>query len=172
MSGSEMSQKPSQLLEEILEFVDHSGGLSSNVAESGSVSIQQSCDGKVFSFDAEKLSEVLRRTDGDGKTFIQINFTTGYKVLFTDTLVGFKPRETFGLDMSRIPKVVTTPDLVSVYDAIEDSLSSDMAPDNEVEILKKVYWAILHGGETAGFDLNTEKEWLSRLFSSRARASA
>lgn len=167
-----MSQKPSQLLEEILEFVDHSTGLTSSVADTGKVSIQQSCDGKVFSFNSTQLSEVLRRTDGDGKAFIQINFSSGHKVLFTDTLVGFKPRETFGLDMAKIPRVVTTPDLVSVYEAIEDSLSSDLSPENEVEVLKKVYWAILHGGEMAGFDLNSEKEWLARLLSTRFRASA
>ena len=35
--------------------------------------------------------------------------------------MGFKPVEIVGLDMSRIPKVVTTPDLVSVFEAIEDA---------------------------------------------------
>jgi hypothetical protein len=167
-----MSQKPSQLLEEILEFVDHASGLSSNIRDGGEVSIHQSCDGKTFTFDSKKLAEVLRRTDADGNAFIQINFNSGHKVLFTDTLVGFKPRETFGLDMTKIPRVVTTPDLVSVYEAIEESMSADMAPDHEVEILKKVYWAILQGGESAGFDLDHEKEWLGRLLSPRFKASA
>ena len=167
-----MSQKPSQMLEEILAFVDQSAGLSSNVTEGGVVSIQQNVDGKVFRFSCESLSEVLQRFDSDGKQFIQINFQTGNKVLFTDTLVGFKPRETLGLDMAKIPRVVTTPDLISVFEAIEDSLSSDATPEHEIEILKKVFMAILHGGELAGFDLSFERRWLTRLVPSKLRASA
>ena len=66
-----------------------------------------------------------------------MNFQNSYKVLLTDNLIGFKPQETLGLDMTRIPKVVTTPDLFSVYEAIEESLGSD-TQDHEVEILKKV----------------------------------
>jgi hypothetical protein len=172
LSESEMSPKPSQMLEEILAFVDKSGGLSSNVTESGIVSIQQSVDGKIFRFNCEELSEVLQRFDADGKQFIQVNFQSGNKVLFTDTLVGFKPRETTGLDMTKIPRVVTTPDLISVFEAIEDSMSSDATPDTEVEILKKVFVAILQGGELAGFDLEFERRWLARLVPSRFQASA
>lgn len=172
MSESEMSQKPSQMLEEILAFVDQSAGLSSNVATSGVVAIQQNVDGKIFRFSCEELSEVLQRFDSDGKQFIQVNFQSGNKVLFTDTLVGFKPRETLGLDMAKIPKVVTTPDLISVFEAIEDSMSSDLTPEHEVEILKKVFIAILQGGELAGFDLEFERRWLSRLVPSKFRASA
>ncbi len=167
-----MSQKSSQMLEEILAFVDKSNGLSSKVTEGGAVTVQQRLDGKVFRFTFESLNEVLQRFDADGKQFIQVNFQTGNKVLFTDTLVGFKPRETVGLDMSKIPRVVTTPDLVSVFEAIEDSLGSDLTPDHEVEILKKVFTAILHGGESAGFDLSFEKRWLARLVPGKFKASA
>lgn len=172
MSESDMSQKPSQMLEEILAFVDQSAGLSSNVTESGVIAIQQNVDGKVFRFTGEELSEVLQRFDSDGKQFIQVNFQSGNKVLFTENLVGFKPRETVGLDMSKIPRVVTTPDLLSVFEAIEDSLSSDATPEHEVEILKKVFMAILQGGELAGFDLEFERRWLSRLVPSKFKASA
>jgi hypothetical protein len=172
LGGSEMSQKPSQMLEEILAFVDQSAGLSSKVSESGVIAIHQNVDGKIFRFSSEELTEVMQRFDSDGKQFIQVNFQSGNKVLFTETLVGFKPRETVGLDMSKIPKVVTTPDLISVFEAIEDSLSSDTTPESEVEILKKVFVAILHGGELAGFDLAFERKWLSRLVPSKFRASA
>lgn len=172
MSESEMSHKPSQMLEEILAFVDQSTGLSSNVTESGAVAIEQNVDGKIFRFTCEELSEVLQRFDADGKQFIQVNFQSGNKVLFTETLVGFKPRETLGLDMNKIPRVVTTPDLISVFEAIEDSLSSDSTPEHEIEILKKVFLAILHGGENAGFDLTFERKWLARLVPSKFRASA
>ncbi len=167
-----MSPKSSQMLEEVLAFVDQSAGLTSKVFETGQVSVEQSIDGKLFKFDSKDLTEVLQRVDADGKQFIQINFQNGNKVLFTDNLVGFKPRETLGLDMSKIPKVVTTPDLVSVFDAIEDSMSSDITPETEVEVLKKVFTAILQGGESAGFDLAFERRWLARLVPSKFRASA
>jgi hypothetical protein len=167
-----MSQKTSQMLEEILAFVDKSNGLSSKVTEGGYVTVQQQIDGKLFRFSFEELNEVLQRFDADGKQFIQVNFQSGNKVLFTDTLVGFKPRETVGLDMSKIPRVVTTPDLISVFEAIEDSLSSDLTPDHEIDILKKVFTAILHGGENAGFDLTFEKRWLARLVPGKFKASA
>ncbi len=160
------------MLSEILDYVEFTSGLSSNVTESGVVSIHQAIDGKTFTFNSFQLSEVLERTDSEGKAFIQVNFQSGNKVLFTDTLVGFKPKETIGLDMNKIPRVVTTPDLVSVFEAIEDSIGSDSTPEHEVDILKRVFQAILLGGENAGFDLTFEKRWLASLTASRFRASA
>ncbi len=77
MSQSEISSKPSQMLEEILTFVEKSVGLKSEVTETGIVSIEQSVDGKIFRFASEHLSEVLQRFDADGKQFIQINFQSG-----------------------------------------------------------------------------------------------
>jgi len=172
LSGSEIPQKPSKLLEEILHFVERSSGLKSDSGLHGSVTVCQNIDGKKFKFESDCLSEVLQRTDGDGKPFIQINFVNGHKVLFTDTLVGFKPRDTYGLDMTKIPRVVTTPDLVSVFEAIEEGLSSEMASEYEIEVLKRVYSAILLGGEAAGFELEFERRWLSRLLSTKLKASA
>lgn len=158
-------------MDNILNFVDGSKGLDGRVSETGKVQIQQDVDGKVFSFYAYEVSEVLHRTDSEGKGFLQLNFKNNLKVLLTETLVGFKPVETFGLDMSRIPKVVTTPDLLSVFEAIEESLGSENI-EHEVEILKKVYLAILMGGERVGFDLSFERKWLNRLLASQVRASA
>lgn len=159
-------------LDHILNFVDASKGLHAVVSESGKVKIRQELDGKVFSFTSQEVSEVLHRADTEGKPFIQVNFKMGSKVLLTETLVGFKPIETLGLDMGRIPKVVTTPDLVSVFEAIEESLSSDNSLDQEIEILKKVYLAIISGGEKVGFDLSTERSWLNRLLASKFKACA
>lgn len=173
LSASEMSQKPSRLLEEVLEFVEQSSGLKSEMNKaSGTIQILQSVDGKKFTFEPSALSEVLKRTDGDGKAFIQINFTNGFKVLFTDSLVGFKPKDTYGLDMTKIPRVVTTPDLVSVFAAIEDGLSSDDISDYEIDVLKRVYASILQGGEAAGFNLDFERKWISRLLPTKQKASA
>jgi hypothetical protein len=159
-------------LDHILNFVDASKGLRAKINESGSVHIFQESDQKIFSFFSQELSEVLHRSDSEGKSFLQINFKDSTKVLLTDNLVGFKPLETLGLDMTRIPKVVTTPDLVSVYEAIEESLGSDNVVDHEVEILKKVYLAIISGGEKVGFDLSNERLILNRLIASKFNASA
>lgn len=168
-----MSPKPSQLLEEIVTFLKGTSGLSCSIAETNSVVVvDQAIDGKKFKFQVNELADVLKRVDADGKGFIQVNFNSGTKVLFTDNLVGFKPRETFGLDMAKIPRVVTTPDLMSVFEAIEESMSSDATPEQEIEILKKVFHSILQGGELAGFDLTYERTWLHRLLGSRYRASA
>lgn len=158
-------------LNNILSFVDRTTGLKANFQEDGRVEIKQSLDGKAFHFEAEHISEVLNRMDSDGRPFIQINFKDSNKVLLTDNLVGFKPGETWGLDMSRIPKVVTTPDLKSVLDAIEDSLGSDQS-ESEVEILKKVYYSILTGAEKIGFELPFERRCLERLMATKMRASA
>lgn len=170
MSSSKSKTNIAQL-DSILNFVDGSKGLSGGMAESGKIRIQQEVDGKVFSFSAYEVSEVLQRNDTEGKTFLQVNFKSGAKVLLTESLVGFKPVETLGLDMSRIPKVVTTPDLLSVFEAIEEAMGSD-GIDHEVEILKRVYQAILQGGEKVGFDLAFERKWLNRLLASKIQASA
>lgn len=159
-------------LDHILNFVDGSKGLNAKINESGRVEIRQDLDAKVFTFNSADVSEVLHRADSDGKAFIQVNFKNSSKVLLTETLVGFKPLETLGLDMGRIPKVVTTPDLVSVFEAIEESMGADNGLDTEVEILKKVYIAIVSGGERVGFDLSEERKWLNRLLASKLRASA
>lgn len=172
MSNLPSNTNPEQMLEEVLGFVDQSGGLSSTLSEAGSVQIFQDVDGKSFTFKTEEMTEVVNRFDADGKPFIQINFASGLKVLLTDNLVGFKPKQVLGLDMNKLPKVVTTPDLMSVLEAIEDNLSSDIPQDSEIEILKRVYHSILLGGEMAGFDLTFEKNWLGRLAPSRVKASA
>jgi hypothetical protein len=156
----------------ILSFVDSSKGLKAKISDSGRVRIQQDLDGKVFSYDPTDVIEVLHRADSEAKPFIQVNFRNNAKVLFTETLIGFKPLETLGLDMARIPKVVTTPDLVSVFEAIEEALGSDNSLEHEVEILKRVYTSIISGGEKVGFDLSTERGWLNRLLASNSRAVA
>lgn len=158
-------------LDSILNYVDASKGLSGHLADTGKVHVSQDVDGKKLSFHGYEVADVLHRSDSEGKPFLQVNFKNGNKVLFTDTLIGFKPVETLGLDMNRLPKVVTTPDLLSVFEAIEEALGADEV-DHEVEILKKVYQAILLGAEKVGFDLGFERKWLNRLIATKLRASA
>lgn len=164
--------KPGQL---ISRFVKSSQGL--KLAEEAattevSFTIQQTADGKSISFKETAVEEVLERHDSDGRSFLQVNFIDGKKVLLTDRLIGFKPVALKGLDLRRLPKVVTTPDLVSVVEAIEDSLNHDQPKLEEVEVLRRVFDSVYRGAEDVGFDLSAEKTWLHCISSLRGRASA
>lgn len=169
MSHSKTSAPP---LEFIVGYVENSKGLSLKVNESGRIDVLQELDKKYYYFHSLELAEVLPRLDSEGKDFLQINFKNGTKVLFTDNLIGFKPVEMLGLDMSRLPKVVTTPDLMSVCSALEDAIDSDAILEQDVEVLKKVYQSILMGAEKVGFNLEKERKWINRILASRFRASA
>lgn len=58
----------------ILEFVEFSSGLSASVTETNVINVNQNTDGKSLKFDANDVSEVLQRSDSEGKAFIQVNF--------------------------------------------------------------------------------------------------
>lgn len=123
--------------------------------------ILQKQDRKLITIQKESVQEVILRDDTDDKPFIQVNFTNGTKVLLTEELIGFKPYPIPGLDLDKLPKVVTTSDLVSVFEAAEEALSAGRL--EEVEVLRNVFHAILMGGECIGFDLTSEKGWFIRL---------
>jgi hypothetical protein len=153
----------------ILKFVETASGLKTEWKDESETFIVQTTDGKGISVFVSELKEVLVREDSNGKEFIQVNFLDGRKVLLTDTLIGFKPHPASGLDLSNLPRVVTTPDLLSVFEATEEAISTS-APHSEIETLKSVFQAILHGGETVGFDLAEERKWFIRLTSFRGSA--
>lgn len=159
-------------IDNILNYVDSSKGLRAKVCDGGKIEILQDLDSMGFIFHIQDIAEVLNRSDFEGKPFLQLNFKNNNKVLLTETLIGFKPVDVLGLDMARLPKVVTTPDLKSVFEAIEESLGSDISPDHEVEVLKKVYLSILTGGEKIGFKLVHQRQWINRLIASKLKASA
>jgi len=159
------------LFHEIAAFINASQGLSLSVSE-GLIAIDQKIDSKRLTFWISDLKEVIQRFDSERKPFIQVNFNSGVRLLFTDTLIGFKPDESIGLDYNRLPKVVTTPDLQIVLTAIEETMGCEGTSDHELEILKKVYVSILSGAERSGFNINNEKEIANRLRVSNIRASA
>lgn len=159
------------LIEKIRAFVSQSSGLSLEMTIDGFIDIHQKTDERVIKLKTDDLGDVLAREDKEGKSFIQVNFTSGRKILLTDTLVGFKPEPRASLDLSRLPRVVTTPDLLSVFEAIEEVMSSDSKNSEEITVLKEVYHSILTGGEAVGFDLKSERVWLSRLLTTN-RATA
>jgi hypothetical protein len=154
----------------IADFVSRSTGLKSWFLGT-KIQITQKTDGKTLSFTDGDVDEVIPRLDSDGHPFLQVNFCTGKKILLTNNFIGFKPAQCAGLDMERLPKVVTTPDLISVVEAIEDSMSTGTTND-EVDILRRVFDAVLRGAESVGFDLTSERLWLQRISKSKFKASA
>jgi hypothetical protein len=160
------STKQLKLRLEILSFVETSTGLKIANATDDLVRLEQEVDGKAIQIKTSQLDAVLFRSDTEGREFIQVNFSSGHKILITENLIGFKPVAPKGLDSTRIPKVVTTPDILSVFEAIQDTLHGDAPATNEptdIMILRKVYEAVLAGGEAVGFDLAKERSWIARI---------
>lgn len=156
----------------ICDFIEKSSGLEMDLSRKGYILIHQRTDGKTLSICFEDIEDVIKRTDSDGQGFLQVNFCNGQKILLTEKLVGFKPARHSGLDMDKLPKVVTTPDLISVVEAIEESLNSEEPHPAEIEVLRKVFDAVLEGGEAVGFNLSFERDWVRRLSIHKYQASA
>lgn len=127
--------------------------------------LTQKEDMKKIVIDFAQIEKVLTRQDVDDSKFLQVNFTSGTKILITKSLVGFKPNQLVGFDLTKIPRVVTTIDLQSVSKAIEDLFDSEDTYESqtEIEILKKVYQSILYGAENVGFKMQAEKTWLTSV---------
>ncbi len=163
------AESSSAIVSTIVEFIRDSSGLLLRGTQAELIGVVQKTDTKAIKIDPFTVGEVLQRRDESGEKFLQINFQAGQKILLTDAFVGFKPAQLDGLDMSKLPKVVTTPDLMSVFEAIEDSMASEAEP-SEVELLRKIYFAILLGGEAVGFDLIKERAWVTFLAGRKASA--
>ncbi len=162
MSDSVVSVEEN-LQDKIDKFIGESEGLSLSDKELNSVKIKQSVDQKSILLNYEWVEDVIERVDPTGKQFLQLNLSNGKKLLLTNNLIGFKPVACKGLDMTKLPKVVTTPDLISVFEAIEDSMENDYTSNIEVDVLKKVFKSVILGGESIGFDLHNEKTWLAQI---------
>ena len=148
---------------QINDFVAKSTGLKSRVEDAARMKIRQNTDGKTIAFEIADLEEVIPRIDADGHVFLQVNFLSGKKILLTENLIGFKPVPSRGLDLSKLPKVVTTPDLLSVVEAIEDSMTTPPSAGDELDLLKRVFDSVLRGAEAVGFDITPERLWLQSL---------
>lgn len=146
----------------ILDYVKNSKGLKLGQESSDWVEIIQQIDSKRLKINKSNIESVLQRVDADGQNFLQVNFLGDDKLLLTDQLVGFKPINNYDLDMDKIPKVVTTPDMLSVIEAIEDSFDSHHS-HIEVEVLKKLYLSVLDGAERIGFEVSKERAWISQF---------
>lgn len=172
MAGSSSPLAASAIIDTIVRYINQSSGLESQLGQGALVEIRQKTDGKSINVDAAAIQDVIPRSDGEGRDFLQVNFVSGSKILITDDLIGFKPSERHGLDMSKLPKVVTTPDLVSVFEAIQEALHAEDYRPEEIEILRRVFEAVIKGGEAVGFDLEQERSWYHRLPTASRKATA
>jgi hypothetical protein len=182
LDGSEGLTQQQGMLKLIHDFVGRSPGLRSSQSDCDQLRVIQVVDGKALHIFCADLTGVLSRWDDDGNEFIQVNFSFGKKILLTSTLIGFKPLPLSGLDASHLPRVVTTPDIISVFEAIQDSIDGNMsgtksgstskADAQELALLKKLYEAVVLGGEAIGLDLHSEREWLNRVPNYASKASA
>lgn len=155
----------------IRDYVTTSGGLRSQAVGASQIEIRQVYDQKTLCFDTASIKEVLERIDTDGKRFLQVNFLDGKKILVTDSFIGFKPVVTPERTSEKLPKVVTTSDLISVIEAIEDlATNGGKGIREDLESFRKIYLSIIEGAEQVGFNCENEKNWF--VSSSRLKASA
>lgn len=157
-------QEKEALIQQISQFCSQSSGLLLQKNNGGHLAIRQQVDGKSIPLLIHHLEDVITRFDSEGKQFLQVNYQTGQKILLTDQLIGFRPAESKDLDGSKLPRVVTTPDLVSIVEALQELLAGENATQEEFEVLRRVFFAVIDGGESIGFDLRVERNWLRRIY--------
>lgn len=161
MKRTKVSSDIKSVVTEIRRFVEDSEGLRIvDSVLSDYIIIEQQLDNKRITLNCLDLDEILYREDEGGKTFLQVNFGSGKKILITTTLIGFRPLGLMGLDMERLPKVVTTPDIQSVFEAIQEALQANDEQE-ELDVLRKVFDSVICGGESVGFDLKEERKTLA-----------
>ena len=165
MKSPDMKEESTTPIQSLVDFVSQCQGLSFLESGNGELTIVQRIDGKYLSFKTSDVEKVLCRVDIQNKPFLQVNFINDKKLLLTDDLIGFKPVISSGVDEERLPKVVTTPDLISFIDILENSLTKGakvMAED--IEDVRQYFDSVLLGAEAIGFNLLCERMWIERLF--------
>ncbi len=157
------SNTPNGYKQKLSEFAQSSAGLEILDSPMNEIILRQKVDSKSIRIYIDDIQNLISRADTEGVPFLQVNLKDSKKLLITENLIGFKPVQLTGLDPSRIPKVVTTQDLTSVFDAIEEALYLNENPNEEIHLLKRIFDSVIAGGEQIGFDLTKEKSWLQRL---------
>src|SRR5688572_135838 len=107
MSNTADTNTKTEQVMQITDFVSKSTGLKSRQQTPENLQIRQNADGKTIAIALAELEEVISRIDADGQVFLQVNFKSGKKILLTQNLIGFKPAPSRGLDLGKLPKVVT-----------------------------------------------------------------
>ena len=152
----------------ITDFISQSEGLDFSIDNKDSTfKIHQKFDKKSIEFQLTDVEDILKRTDSQTGDFLQINFLNGKKILLTDKYIGFSPAPCGSLDASKLPKVVTTPDLLSVIEAIESFLYGGDQYEENFEDVKLFFESISCGAESIGFNVIGERLWVEKLLCSK-----
>ena len=147
----------------IVDFVSQCKGLGFLESGGEELVICQSADFKYLTLKTRMIDEVIRRMDNKKEVFLQINFLNGKKVILTDSLVGFEPFSCSDLDMNKLPKVVTTPDLLNFIEVLEESIFDTKVSPEDIKDVKQYFDSLLLGAENIGFNLICEKIWMLKL---------
>ena len=154
-------ENPKSIIE---NFLSHAKQLSLiEKEEAEKITLFQNYDKKILSFYETDVQKVLERKDYNGEAFLQINFKNGKKILLTSEFVGFSPAACSAMDTKKLPKVVTTADLLSVIEAIESSLYGTDQYQESLCDVRLFFEAIASGAESIGFSLTGERLWVERL---------
>ncbi len=157
---------PKEGVKEIIEHFLSQGGELSLVKpddEIGKVTLFQNYDKKDLSFYESEVERVLERKDYNGEAFLQVDFKNGKKILLTNEFVGFSPAACSEIRTKKLPKVVTTADLLSVIEAIESSIYGTDQYQESLHDIKLFFETIASGAESVGFNLAGERLWVDRL---------
>ena len=148
------------------QFVEENKGLLLiENKRSETLEIHQSLDKKHISFNRRAVDNILKRKDAHNEPFLQIDFCSGKKILLTKSLIGFAPAACAGLDPCKLPKVVTTSDLLSVIEAIESSIQGQENYEEKLEDVQLFFESIAGGAEAVGFHMAGERLWVEKLLS-------
>ena len=170
MDSQQTTEQKRTFCQTTLEYAAKSSGLRAHVVSQDEIRLVQTMDQKALTIDFNHVEEVLTRFDSEQKMFLQINFTSGKKIILTENLIGFKPVASAGLDSSKLPKVVTTSDLMSVFEALEESLIAANEDAREIDTLKQIFSSIVTGAESVGILCPNERDWLRCIPKARANA--
>ena len=152
---------PRSIIEDFLSYTKKLSLIKKD--EDEKITLLQKHDKKTLSFYESDIAKVLKRKDNNGEAFLQVNFKNGKKILLTNKFVGFSPAACSKIDLKKLPRVVTTVDLLSVIEALESSLyGTDHYQENLYEV-KLFFEAIAKGAESIGFSLIGERLWVEKL---------
>ena len=163
-SSTLSKENPKSLIENFLSHTEKLSLIKETGQESGRITLFQNYDKKKLSFKESEIEKVLERKDYNGEAFLQVNFKNGKKILLTNEFVGFPPALCPSMGQEKLPKVVTTADLLSVIEAIESSLYGTDQYQESLYDVKLFFEAIASGAESVGFSLTGERLWMEKLF--------
>ena len=169
----EMPQTP--FIDMITQYIRNSSGLAV-VHWKDHLELSQKLDDKCLIIPYLEIQKVIQRMDAKGASFLQVNYHSSQKILLTDSLVGFRPVPIPLLDMSYLPKVVTTQDIQSVFEVIQETLQADFQGVLERGFLEDDPLQGVHlvggansSGETSRGETPGELDTLRRVFDSVIR---